>query len=429
MKNLNTHLIGGLLALPALFALPACQNQQAVTEMNQTTNLSSPQTYGSDVAFLKEHTDAVVLSRGDASIVVVPEYQGRVMTTTAQGDSGSSSGWINYDVVEAGVLSDADAAGKLEAHMYAFGGEERFWMGPEGGQYSIFFAPDTKFDFADWFTPDAIDTLPWEVKGQSKDALVFASEFGLQNHSGTQFKVGVERTVKLMDVQGVSDLLGTEIPSSLDLVSYQTVNTVFNKGDAAWEPQSGLLSIWMLCMFQPSETTTVFVPYKQGPGRELGAVVNADYFGTVPAERLKSENGVIYFKCDGKQRGKIGVTPARSTGVAGSYDPVAKRLTLLIAAEPKDAGNGYVNSMWEMQEEPYKGDALNSYNDGPVDESGEQMGPFYEIESSSPALALEPGEAATHIQTIIHLYGSEADLQQVLSAIAPVDLKIVKNAL
>jgi len=83
----------------------------------------------------------------------------------------------------------------------------------------------------------------------------------------------------------------------------------------------------------------------------------------------------------------------------------------------------------ELQEEPYKGDALNSYNDGPVDESGEQMGPFYEIESSSPALALKPGEAATHIQTIIHFYGSEADLQQVLSAIAPVDLKIVKNAL
>jgi len=83
--------------------------------MNQTTNLSSPQTYGSDVAFLKEHTDAVVLSRGDASIVVVPEYQGRVMTTTAQGDSGSSSGWINYDVVEAGVLSDADAAGETRS--------------------------------------------------------------------------------------------------------------------------------------------------------------------------------------------------------------------------------------------------------------------------------------------------------------------------
>ena len=387
-------------------------------------------TFGYDADFLKEHTDAIVLKDGKSRIVVVPEYQGRVMTTTAQGKKGASSGWINYELIEQGVVSAEEAAGKLDEHMYAFGGEERFWMGPEGGQYSIFFAPGTQFDFADWFTPDAIDNLPWEVEKKSKDSIAFETEFTLQNHSGTKFEVEVERTVKLMNEKAVGKLLGTKIPSSLDMVSYQTINTVENDGDTAWEPESGLLSIWILCMFQPSETTTVFVPYKQGPESELGAVVNADYFGAVPPERLKSEDGVIYFKTDGNQRGKIGVTPARSTGVAGSYDPVAKRMTLLIAQEPKDASNGYVNSMWEIQDEPFKGDALNSYNDGPVDESGEQMGPFYELESSSPALALQPGESGTHIQTIIHLYGEEADLQQVLSAVAPgVELAKVKTAL
>jgi len=147
----------------------------------------------------------------------------------------------------------------------------------------------------------------------------------------------------------------------------------------------------------------------------------------VPPERLQTRAGVIYFKCDGKQRGKIGVTPERSTGMAGSYDPVAGRVTLLFYNQPKEHA-GYVNSMWKLQEHPYKGDALNSYNDGPVDDSGEQMGPFYEIESSSPALALAPGEAGTHVQTIIHLYGTEAGLQQALSAVAPVDLGKVKTA-
>jgi len=384
--------------------------------------------FGYDADFLQKHTDAIVLKDGKSAIVVVPEYQGRVMTTTAQGGAGASSGWINYELIEQGVVTPELA--ELDKHMYAFGGEERFWMGPEGGQYSIFFAPGTKFEFADWFTPDAIDNLPWEVDEQSKDALVFEAEFELQNHSGTRFKIEVERTVKLMNEKKVGKLLGTKIPSRLDMVSYQTINTVENDGDAAWKPESGLLSIWILCMFQPSETTTVFVPYKQGPESELGAVVNADYFGAVPPERLKSEDGVIYFKTDGNERGKIGVTPARSTGVAGSYDPVAKRMTLLIAEEPKDASNGYVNSMWEIQEEPFSGDAINSYNDGPVDDSGEQMGPFYELESSSPALALQPDESATHIQTIIHLYGEEAELQKVLSAVAPgVELAKVKSAL
>lgn len=417
MKHVN--LTTSLLAA-GTFVLAGCQSAK---ESNMQGN-----TFGHDAAFLQEHTDAIVLKDGKAAIVVVPEYQGRVMTATARGGKGASSGWINYDLVRQGVLPEAEAAEKLDGHMYAFGGEERFWMGPEGGQYSIFFAPGKPFEFADWFTPDPIDNEPWSVTSKTKDEIVFHHDFELLNHSGTRFQVGVERTVKLLDARKVGELLGTKVPSGLDMVAYQSVNTVANKGSEAWTPEGGLLSIWMLCMFQPSPTTTVFIPYKQGDDSELGAVVNADYFGAVPPERLKADAGVIYFKTDGTQRGKIGVTPLRSTGVAGSYDPVAGCLTLLVYEPPKEYF-GYVNSMWKLQDEPYKGDALNSYNDGPVDESGKQMGPFYEVESSSPALALQPGATGTHTQTIIHLYGKQADLQKVLSAVAPVDLDKVKSML
>ena len=43
----------------------------------------------------------------------------------------------------------------------------------------------------------------------------------------------------------------------------------------------------------------------------------------------------------------------------------------------------YVNGQWGPQEDPFAGDVINSYNDGPV-EDGSIMGPFYEIETSSP---------------------------------------------
>jgi hypothetical protein len=384
-------------------------------------------TFGYDAAFLQEHTDAVILHEGQAAVVVVPEYQGRVMTATARGPHGASSGWINYELVKQGVLPPEKATGKLEEHMYAFGGEERFWMGPEGGQYSIFFAPGKPFEFSDWFTPDPIDNEPWTIASKETNSVVLTHAFSLQNHSGTRFRVKVRRDVRLLNDRQTGDVLGTKIPRGLDVVAYQTINAVTNRGQVAWKPDSGLLSIWMLCMFRPSPTTTVFIPYQSGDEERLGPIVNADYFGPVPPSRLQVKDGVIYFKADGEQRGKIGVTPQRSTGVAGSYDPVAGRMTLLIYEPPKEH-SGYVNSMWELQEEPYKGDAINSYNDGPVDESGEQMGPFYELESSSPALALKPGESGTHRQTVIHLYGGEEDLQQVLSAVASVDLSKVKDA-
>ena len=46
-----------------------------------------------------------------------------------------------YKVIEGGVLAPEARKGRLEDHIYVFGGEERFWLGPEGGQFAIFFAP------------------------------------------------------------------------------------------------------------------------------------------------------------------------------------------------------------------------------------------------------------------------------------------------
>ena len=380
-------------------------------------------TFEQDANFLLKHTDAVILQKGDARLAVVPEYQGRVMTASAEGQAGASSGWINYDLVAQGVVPDDEAEG-LDRHMYAFGGEERFWMGPEGGQYSIFFAQGTDFEFENWFTPDAIDNEPWPIVNQSSDSIAFAYDFSLTNHSGTQFDVGVDRKVSLLGEEQLSQVTGLQIPDNVAYVAYETENTVTNLGDAAWEKSSGLLSIWLLCMFQPSPTTTVFIPYVQGDEVELGPVVNANYFGEVPPERLKVREDVIYFRADGKERGKIGVPPGRSRGYAASYDPVAERLTLLVYEQPSHYP-GYVNSLWELQTEPYVGDAINSYNDGPVD-GGEQMGPFYELESSSPALALQPGVSATHSQIIAHFYGKQADLQTIVAQFCNVSLETVK---
>ena len=187
----------------------------------------SSKTFGQDAEFLKQHTDAIVLSRDDQAIVVVPDYQGRVMTATAGGADGASSGWINYELVEQGVLPPEEAAGKLEEHMYAFGGEERFWMGPEGGQYSIFFAPGTPFEFSDWYTPDPIDSESWKVVSQTDDAVVLTHQFPLQNHSGTRFRVAVRRGVKLLEDQQVGKLLGVQNDVFLKMVQPFTVTFVF----------------------------------------------------------------------------------------------------------------------------------------------------------------------------------------------------------
>lgn len=179
-------------------------------------------------------------------------------------------------------------------------------------------------------------------------------------------------------------------------------------------------------MFNPSPSVVVVIPFNQGNEEILGPVVNDDYFGKIPDDRLKVSGNHVFFKADGASRGKIGIPPLRATGTMGSYDPDNKTLTLLICRLPEKQTD-YVNSSWQIQENPFSGDALNSYNDGPLDD-GSQMGPFYELESSSPAAELKQGESLSHIQYTIHLTGEPEYLNRVSLQVLGLSLQEISDA-
>ena len=106
----------------------------------------------------------------------------------------------------------------------------------------------------------------------------------------------------------------------------------------------------------------------------------------------------------------------------GSYD--SEKGVLTIVTYDLDPNGDYVNSLWELQKEPYKGDAANSYNDGPVAD-GTQMGPFYELESSSPARQLKKGEILGHRSRTFHFEGLESQLEPIAKRFLGVSLKEV----
>ncbi|MBE0537600.1 MAG: hypothetical protein IH624_18195 [Phycisphaerae bacterium] len=408
--------VGLVCALVAVGAMAGC-------EANRSKKTASPApvsgTFGDDLAFLKAHTDVLVLSSGPAQVAVVPAYQGRVMTSSADGAAGASFGWINRELI---------ASGETGPHMNAFGGEDRFWMGPEGGQFAIFFAKGKEFKFEDWQTPAVIDTEPFDVTSKSATEATFKKTTQLTNYSGTTFNLQIDRAVRLLDAKAMTAALGVEVPASVKAVAYETDNKITNTGTEAWKKETGLLSIWILGMFIPSDATTIVIPFQAGADSELGPKVNDAYFGKVPADRLIVKDDVLFFSGDGKYRSKIGLSPARAKSVAGSYDAAGKVLTLVQYTKPAGATD-YVNSMWEMQEAPYAGDVVNSYNDGPATPGAKPMGPFYELETSSPAAALKPGESLSHVHRTFHLQGAEADLDKIAQALLGVSLEEIKTAL
>ncbi|WP_238381265.1 DUF6786 family protein [Mariniblastus fucicola] len=390
-------------------------------------SVSASYTFADDLAFLNKHTDIVLLRDGDASVAVAPAYQGRVMTSTFDQESGPSFGWINRPVIEKGLLSDEDRKGALEEHIYIFGGEERFWLGPEGGQYALFFKPGTGFTFDDWTTPAAIDTDRFKLVSQTESSAIFSHDTELINHSGTKFKVGIERTVELLDKKKAATLLSVELGDGLRMVGYETDNRITNTGTKAWKPETGLMSIWILGMYNPSPKTTVVIPFKTGDEKHFGPKVNDTYFGKVPPEYLQVQEDTLFFRGDGTRRGKIGVNAQRSKGIAGSYDATGKVLNI-VTYNVQDAPEGFVNSMWELQDKPYSGDVINSYNDGSPEEGKPPLGPFYELETSSPAAALEPGETIKHVQRTFHIQGSEEQLNALTEKLLGVSLDLIKSA-
>ncbi|MFQ6035589.1 MAG: DUF6786 family protein [Sedimentisphaerales bacterium] len=378
-------------------------------------------TFGDELAFLKKHTEVVVLSdaSGNCQVAVSPELQGRVLTSSAEGMDGLSFGWLNHELI---------ASGQIAQHINVYGGEDRFWIGPEGGQFSVFFKKGVPFDLEHWFTPAPIDTEPFELVSKTTNRAVLKKDMQLENYTGTIFNLRVDRQIRVLQQTEAAEALGVTPAKTVKMVAFESHNRITNTGTTAWEKETGLLSIWILGMFNPSPATTVVVPFQPGPEDELGPMVNDAYFGKVPADRLAIKEGVLYFSGDGQYRSKIGLSPQRAKSVLGSFDAVNRVLTIVQYNKP-EAVVDYVNSMWQLQEQPYRGDVVNSYNDGPAEPGAKPLGPFYELETSSPAAALKPGETISHVHRTFHLQGPEADLNPVAKAILGVTTAEIKSAL
>jgi hypothetical protein len=399
------------------FLLASCGSRG--TKENQKSNAmaaDSTNLYGYNRSFLEKHVKVIELKNGRSAVVLVPSWQGRVMTSTAEGDAGFSFGWINRNLI---------ATGKIQPHINAFGGEERLWLGPEGGQFSIFFKKGAKFVYDDWQTPAFMDTTPFKVISQTDSTALFACDAEADNYSGTHLKFRIEREVSVLSGKDIIEQLGIDV-KGLKSVAYKSSNVLINKGDNEWVKKTGLLSVWMLGMYNPSPSVVIAIPFNPGAEKVMGPAVNDSYFGKISPDRLKVSGNNIFFRADGKSRGKIGLPPLRAKGVMGSYDSADNILTVLICRLP-EGKTEYVNSAWKIQDDPFSGDAMNSYNDGPL-EDGSQMGPFYELETSSPAAALKPGEKLAHVQFTLHFTGDKELLNKVSLKALGISLDEIENS-
>jgi len=391
---------------------PAAPNNAAKPAMPSSSSPSaSGKTFEDDVEFLKQHGQVKVLSAANGGrIAVSSQYQARVMTS-AVGAGQASLGFINRQFIEAGKTGTA---------FDNYGGEDRFWLGPEGGQYGLYFPASKPFSFEFWQTPHELQEGAWQTRAESPTSITYGHAFSVANYEGSVFKLEVERKITLLTAEQATKQLGMPLSPALSWVAFSSENKLTNTGADPWQEASGLLSVWILGMFAPVPGTQVIVPFETAAS---GPIVNDAYFGKVPAERLRvnEQKGFLAFRADGLYRSKIGLGPSRAKRALGSYSEPAHLLTLVLYSKPNGATR-YVNSMWEQQAAPYAGDVLNSYNDGPPAPGKPPLGGFYEIESSSPAAALAPGGSLSHEHQTYHFSGPRPELEALAQQVLGVSL-------
>lgn len=82
-------------------------------------------TFGYDLNFLKLKDSVIVLENkvGNGRVIISPKYQGKVFTSTADGQRGKSFGWINYEAFD----------GPADPHMNAYGVKTGYGLGRKEG--------------------------------------------------------------------------------------------------------------------------------------------------------------------------------------------------------------------------------------------------------------------------------------------------------
>jgi len=372
--------------------------------------------FTSDLDFLKANTEIIELACSDqAKVAIAPQFQGRVMTSSLAGPDGPSYGWLNRPFISQGTEDPL---------FNNYGGEDRFWLGPEAGQFALFFGDGQPFDLDHWRSPKGFTTGPFEVLGCNETSVDMSAEFDVTNYSGTEFHCGLKRSISILSPDQVSACLGTPIPDGVQTVAFASDNTLTNTGANAWRPEGGMVCIWILGMLKGLANGKAVIPIKTGDTDQLGPEAKMDYFGQLPPDRGFVGLDHVWFKVDGLARGKIGVGPARAKDVFGSYDIENEQLTIIHYTLPNNAAQlPYTNSAWEIQDNPHGGDPINSYND-PGTEDGQAT--FFELESSSPSARLDPGGSTAHVHRTCHFEGQFDALNELSMKVLGVDLNNLK---
>ncbi len=382
-------------------------------------------TFDEVLQLLRDMNNEIIILRGDQEqrqVLVSPQMVGRVMVSTMAGPKGEVLGWVNRPAVEAGFT---------DPNFNNFGGEERIWLGPDGTQQGLFFR-NMDFTWESFRIPQPMSLQPFETLGVSPDgkSVAMRTRWELNNLMGTPFQVEIQRRITILEVCPYTNESGADV----NCVGFQSDNRVTNVSNQPILRRTGPLTIWLLGHYLPHPRCVVIVPFRPGPEAELGPPLRDEFLkffcidGKFPANRRWYQNDYALLKADCAVRCKFGISRSRATGRAGSLDLDTNEL--VIVDNDFYPEMDYATNYWRKADELFDGDAINICIDGPAGKDGpvfaEPDNMAYEIETTSPALFLQPGQSYASRARTFRLRGRQAVIDAICRRFLRADRKTIE---
>lgn len=364
-------------------------------------------TFGYDFSFLKKHIDPIILSNSNSKIIVSPKLQGRVLSSTSNGMFGKSYGWLNYKLIE---------SEKFRVGGNGFGGEDRFWLGPIGSKFSLYYN-GKEIESDNWYVPKAIDIETYNVVKKTTSEIEFEKKLKLVNNINTNFNIKLNRQIKLFSISEIEKDLEIEISKNIKVVGFQSKNSIENIGND-WIEKNGIIAPWILGMFQGTHKSIGIFPVNK---KENDSLTIQKYLAEIDKDKLVCSDSAVFYKTDGAYRSKIGINKINAKPIFGNIDFKNKVLTI-ITFKFNNKGN-YLNCDEYNHSELYKGDVVSCYNN--ISENN--VSTFFELESAASAKVLKNGERNIHWHNTYHFEGPMTDLEHIAKKLLGVSLKALKN--
>ena len=418
-KRWNRRWVTGIVLSTALFTLSFLKAQEAAEGGNKVRKIREV------LRFLEQTGNEEVLLTGEGQnkvVVVAPSLGGRVLCTGFEGVEGDTDSYILEDKIKKGAAPTGRGAVWSN-----FGGEERFWLAPEGGKFALFFREGEEQAIANYLIPNSLNSARFGVTAKAEDgtSVTFAAPIQLTNSRGMRFDFQVKRKIEVL--QSCPYALG--YGDKLDFVGFESKSWVKNGGRAALSRQTGAVAVWTLGQYPVKDHTVIIVPFRPGPNSELGKPLNTQYFKTDVVDITKVPKGRSYndywtvkdnyalIKANGSIGTKIEMWPQRALGRIASIDLASFSLTIVeFRMYPR---LDYLASYWlPYSGDPFQGAAISIFVLG----KGAGIPLFYELETLSPALFLHPSEEYCHISRTYHLRGEKVSIGEILGRHFNVDL-------